>query len=116
MNKPIQVTHVITDLDTGGAEMMLYKLLGGMDRKLVESRVVSLTNEGPISRKILDLGIEVSSLGMKPGSFNPGGIFKLASSLKESQADLVQTWMYHSDLIGGLAAWIAGTEIGRAHV
>lgn len=109
MNKPIRVTHVITDLDTGGAEMMLYRLLSGMDRNQISSRVVSLTDEGPISRKILDLGIDVTSLGMKPGSLNPNGIFKLALDLKESRTDVVQTWMYHSDLVGGLAARLAGT-------
>ncbi len=108
MTEPIRVVHVITDLDTGGAEMMLYRLLTGLDRNIIESRVVSLTDQGPISKKIRYIGIDVTSLGMKPGSLNPTGIFRLASSLRESKTDLVQTWMYHSDLIGGLAAWAAG--------
>ena len=28
VSQPIHVTHIITDLDTGGAEMMLDRLLG----------------------------------------------------------------------------------------
>lgn len=88
--------------------MMLYKLLSGLDRNHISSRVVSLTDVGSIGQKILDLGIEVTSLGMKPGSLNPDGIFKLAANLRSSNTELVQTWMYHADLLGGAAGLLAG--------
>jgi glycosyltransferase involved in cell wall biosynthesis len=108
MTEPIRVTHVITDLDTGGAEMMLFKLLSRIDSSRISSRVISLTDEGPIGLKIRNLGIPVTSLGMKPGSVDPTAIFKLAANLRRPKTDVVQTWMYHSDLIGGLAALLAG--------
>jgi glycosyltransferase involved in cell wall biosynthesis len=110
MNRPIRITHVITDLDTGGAEMMLYRLLSRLDKNKVLSNVVSLTDEGPIGPLISRLGIEVRSLGMNAGNINPHGIIKLASLLKDNQTDLVQTWMYHSDFIGSLSALAAGIK------
>ena len=46
----MKVMHIITDLDTGGAEMMLYKLLTSLRDKSLTSSVVSLMGRGPISK------------------------------------------------------------------
>ncbi len=47
-----KIAHIITGLNIGGAETMLYKLLSGMDHKAFEPRVVSLTDIGPVGDKI----------------------------------------------------------------
>ena len=56
---------------------------------------------------IRKLGIPVEGLGMIPGRPNPLAILKLASRLRSINPDLVQTWMYHADLLGGVAAKMA---------
>ena len=49
----MRVVHIITDLDTGGAEMMLYKLLSEQcANREIESFVVSLMGHGPITERI----------------------------------------------------------------
>ena len=48
------------------------------------------------------------SLGMRPGRPNPVAVLRLAKWLREDRPDVIQTWMYHADLIGGLAAKLAG--------
>lgn len=98
------ITHIITGLNTGGAETMLYKLLSNIDRTKFELKVLSLTDIGSIGKKIEKLGISVKALGMKRGVPNPRYVFGLVAILKKEKPDLVQTWMYHADLIGGLAA------------
>ena len=98
------ITHIITGLNTGGAETMLYKLLSNIDRTKFEPMVLSLTDIGSIGKKIEKLGISVKALGMKRGVPDPRFVFRLAAILKKEKPDLVQTWMYHADLIGGLAA------------
>jgi glycosyltransferase involved in cell wall biosynthesis len=103
-----KMAHLITDLSTGGADMMLYKLVSSMDRDKFEMQVVSLTDIGPIGKKIEDLGIPVRALGMKRGTPDPRMLFKLTRWLKKDRPDIIQTWMYHSDLMGGLAARLAG--------
>jgi hypothetical protein len=35
----------------------------------------------------------------------------LVKLIRKINPDIIQTWMYHSDFIGGLAAKIAGTKI-----
>jgi len=104
----MRIVHIITGLSTGGAEMMLYKLLSGMNSDEFESEVISLTDAGPIADKIRMLGIPVHALGMKRGNPYPIALIKLTLLLREKKPDLVQTWMYHSDLIGGTAAKLAG--------
>lgn len=105
---PLRILHLINDLDVGGAEMMLYKLLAHTDRSRFQSEVVSLIPIGAIGEKILDLGVPVRSLDMHRGLPNPHAVLRLARWLRARPPDLIQTWMYHADLIGGIAAKLAG--------
>ena len=104
----LRITHIITGLSTGGAEMMLYKLVSRMDRNEFEIHLVSLMDMGLIGEKIQDSGVPVTVLGMKRGRPDPRMMIKLARWLRQDRPDIIQTWMYHADLIGGLAAKIAG--------
>jgi glycosyltransferase involved in cell wall biosynthesis len=107
MIEPLRITHIITGLSTGGAEMMLYKLLAHLDRERYSCDVISLTSGGSVEQKIRNLGLPVKILGMRPGFPDPLAIFRLAGWLRHAPPDLVQTWMYHADLVGGLAARLA---------
>ena len=108
-HKPLSVLHVITGMFGGGAEMMLYRLLSRLDRTRFTPQVVSLLDHGPISRKIQAMGIPVRSLGMKRGIPNSAAVLRLARWLRQDPPDVIQTWMYHADLVGGLAARLAGS-------
>ena len=104
----MKVTHVITDLHTGGAETMLYRLLRYSDTAEFEHRVISMVDIGAIGEKIRALGVPVRSLGMRRGLPDPMGVLRLARWLREDPPDVMQTWMYQADLVGGLAAKLAG--------
>ncbi len=106
----IHLVHIITGLHTGGAEMMLYKLLNEINREKFDCHVISLTSEGVIGPKISELGIPVVAMGMRNGLPDPIGFFKLLRTLKKLKPDIVQTWLYHADLLGGLAAKFAGVQ------
>lgn len=105
----IKIVHIITELSlTSGAGTMLYKLLSTMDTTRFDCEVISLTEIGPVGRKIETLAIPVRALGMDRRYPNPLAIFRLTLWLIRSAPGLVQTWMYHADLFGGVAAKIAG--------
>lgn len=104
----MKVTFIITSLSTGGAEMMLHKLLQNMDCSRFESVVISLISKGEIGPRIEALGIPVYTMGMNPRLPNPLVLWRLARLLRQLRPDVVHTWMYHADLIGGLAARLAG--------
>ncbi len=105
----IKVVHVITGLDVGGAEMMLYQLLAHMDRYAFPSEVISLSDIGLVGEKIQALGVPVRALGMgRSGLPDLRLVLHLAQWLREMRPQVIQTWMYHADLIGTLAARLAG--------
>src|SRR5438046_104403 len=106
--RPIAILCLITSLEMGGAQMMLYKLLARMDRTRFAPEVISLIDVGPMGEKIESLGIRVRSLGMRPGIPNPVALLRLIYWLRQAPPDVIQTWMYHADLLGGFAAKLAG--------
>nr|WP_276661549.1 glycosyltransferase [Thauera aminoaromatica] len=99
---------IITGLSIGGAETMLLKLLQTLDRDRFAPEVISLTNLGEVGPRIEALGIPVHALGMDRGKLNLKGFWTLIGHLRRSRPDVVHTWMYHADLLGGLAARMAG--------
>ncbi|NPV75031.1 MAG: glycosyltransferase [Anaerolineae bacterium] len=104
----MRVAHVITDLDTGGAELVLARLLVEMDQRRFKHEVISLTTAGQVADQLTKLGIPVSTLGMRVGFPNPMSVLRLARILRTFHPDVVQTWMYHADLVGSIAARLAG--------
>ncbi len=105
----MKILHIITGLKTGGAESTLLRIVTAMHPRH-ESIVISLMDGGEIGAKIEQAGIRVLTLGMKPGVPDASSFRKLVNWVKEIQPDLVQTWMYHADLIGGLASRRAGIK------
>ncbi len=103
----MKIVVVITGLSTGGAEMMLSKVLERLNKRFLP-HVISLTSLGEIGPRIKALGIPVEALGMRPGLPSPIAFFRLVRRLKTLKPDVVHTWMYHADLVGGLAARLAG--------
>lgn len=104
----MKIVHVITSTHTGGAEMMLLKLLSTLDREIYDPLVISLVSIGPIGEQIRSLGITVHCFGMRRGIPDIRVVWWLARLLRRERPGLIQTWMYHADLIGGLAAGLAG--------
>src|SRR5439155_21093241 len=101
-----KVVHLITSLDSGGAEMMLVKLLGGIDRARFDACVVSMTNGGSLVRAIESLGIPVHTLGLRRGVPSLRGFARLLRLLRRERPHILQTWLYHADLMGLAASRI----------
>jgi len=104
----IRVMHLITGLHVGGAETMLASLLAGMDRERFQNVVYCMTELGPVADTVRKLGIEVHSLGMKRGTPDPRALIGLARGIRRWQPMVIQTWMYHADLLGGIAGKLFG--------
>ena len=97
---PLRVAHLITDLNVGGAEIMLARLVGALDPTRVESVVISLASAGPIARRIADAGIRVVELDMKAGTASVPAFYRAVRALGAIRPDVVHTWLYHADLVG----------------
>lgn len=106
-----KIAHVIIGLNVGGAELMLQRLvLNSSKKEYFEHCVISLTDFGVIGRELQKQGIKVYSLGITSISSLPSALLKLRKILNKFEPDVVQTWMYHSDLLGGLVAKSLGIK------
>jgi glycosyltransferase involved in cell wall biosynthesis len=91
----------------GGAERMLVKLVTALSPRF-EPLVISLTERGDLANQLQSAGVEVKALGLKGASSFPGAFARLTGTLRWFKPHAINTWLYHSDLIGGLAARAAG--------
>ena len=105
------IVHVITGLDVGGAELMLKRLVESHSENANYRHVIiSLTGVGKVGQQLQASGIEVRALGMRSAIDIPRVFFRLVRLIRTSRSDVVQTWMYHADLLGGLAARVAANR------
>jgi glycosyltransferase involved in cell wall biosynthesis len=103
----ITIAHLITELNTGGAERMLEKLVSRMDRNRFRSIVVSMTDIGPIGENIIAEKVPVFNLGMISGRANLIGTARYFRFLRRAAVDIIQSWLYHADLLGLLIGKLA---------
>lgn len=106
-----KIVHVIIGLNVGGAELMLKRLvLHSQQGGQFQHEVISLTELGLIGADLQAQGIPVHVLGMNSAFSLVQTYFKLRQLLKKLAPDVVQTWMYHADFLGGLAAKSLGIQ------
>jgi len=107
----MKILHIIIGLNVGGAEIMLKRLVqASLGSKGLANEVVSLTQLGVIGIQLESMGVRVTVLNIKSIFSAPYAFFKLVKIIKNSKPSIVQTWMYHADLLGGLASFFAGNR------
>ena len=99
--------HIITSLSVGGAETMLLRLIKHKPDLAKSTIVISLTDNGEIGRILESLGASVICLGMHNWSSIFKALFKLKKIIQNEKPDIIHTWMYHANILGGIAAFIA---------
>src|SRR5690606_18211976 len=91
-----KITHLITGLDNGGSESMLYKVLKYGDQEKFKFKVISLDTKGFYGDKIEALGIEVVALELKNIKRLPISMQKLIKDIRTLQ--VLQTSASHRPL------------------
>ena len=107
----MKILHIIVGLGVGGAELMLKRLAESHRHSTIyEHKIISLTTVGKVGLELRKLGVDVRSLEMGSVLDVPRVLWKLSRIIKLETPGIVQTWMYHADLLGGLAARFAGNR------
>ncbi|HEV2972634.1 MAG TPA: glycosyltransferase [Pirellulales bacterium] len=113
---PLRIAFCITELNVGGAERCLVELAIGLKQLGHETSVCCL---GPrpvdgAARLLWRLGdaqVPVSFLGARGPLSAPRVLQQLRRQFRAERPDIVQTFLWHANVLGPLAAWSAG--IGR---
>jgi glycosyltransferase involved in cell wall biosynthesis len=98
-----RILQVINNLETGGAETMLLRLMECLDRDRFDPVIVTMIEPGSLAPRFRELGIEIHALGAKPGRISPGVLMRLRRMVLGLEPDLIQSWLYHSNLAVFLA-------------
>lgn len=106
----MRIVHIIVSLNVGGAERALQRLLSVFPEKS-DILVVSLTDLGKIGAEVRRSGFRVEAMGMDKVMSFPTGFVRLVLLLRNFRPDVVQTWMNHANLVGGMAAKIVRTHV-----
>src|SRR5438034_3736208 len=105
---PRSIVHVVPGLDTGGAEMMRFKLLGKTDRDRWQPALVSLRDRGTLGDRIEGLDIRVATVGMRRSVPGVRDVWRLRCTLAGLTPSLIHGWMYHGNLaalVGRALLW-----------
>ncbi len=108
------VLHIITGLDGGGAEHMLMRVvLASATQDAPRQIVISLLDEGIHGVSLQAAGIDLHCLNMRRGLLSLVRLPRLIALIRRCRPDAIMTWLYHADLIGTLAAILAGMGTRR---
>jgi len=108
----LKICHIITGLNVGGAELFLKRLIeSSLNRDDISHSVISLTDLGVIGPDLVQKGVSVNVVGLNKSvvRFIPS-FFRLRRLIKKSDPDVISTWLYHADLLGGFAAHSVGKK------
>ena len=105
-----KILHIITSLDDGGAEGVLFRLASFKESKY-RHFVVSLTGGEKYTNLLKENNVPVKLLNINGFISLIISIPKLWLYMIKLKPNLIQTWMYHSDVIGGIIAFLCGYRV-----
>jgi glycosyltransferase involved in cell wall biosynthesis len=110
---PRRLALVITELEPGGAERMLVELATRLDRARFEPWVYSLAARPAPHRRSLVARLEEAHvpthfLGVRAASQYFSAVRSLAAEFREQRIELVQSFLFHANVVAARAALAAG--------
>ena len=104
----IKILHIISGLNDGGAESLLFNFLSNSKTNI--HYVISLKGFGKYGKLIEKKGIKTYYLNFSINFSSISNFIYLIKIISNIKPDIVQTWLYHADLLGGCAAYLANSK------
>ncbi|MAT10467.1 MAG: hypothetical protein CMM02_05590 [Rhodopirellula sp.] len=97
----IRILHIITTLEHGGAEKNLISISSNLDKNEFNQSIISLTTSSKKYSDIAELN-NVQLINLNINNFITAlvGIYKICKFLNQYKPHIVQTWLYHADILG----------------
>ena len=109
--RPVPIAFCITDLDRGGAERALSQLVLGLDRQAWLPRVYCLGPRGHFTDVLEAAGVTVECFGGRGLLSFPRVLVRLSRALRRFRPAVLQTFLFHANLVGRIAGRLAGVPI-----
>jgi glycosyltransferase involved in cell wall biosynthesis len=112
MARRIRVAHVITGLVLGGGGQVMWTIARNFDKSRFDADVYCIIGGGELVEDIEALGMPVRIIPAHVASsvlkYQPMQVLELARCLRRGNYDVVHTHLFQADVIGGIAARLAG--------
>lgn len=105
----MKVLHIINGLGDGGAEATLFKLC--KNTPTINHFVIALSYGDKYFSLLADLGIPVLRVNLRRRRDFFDSFRQIIRFILISQPDLIQSWLYHSDIVGGVIGKILGIKV-----
>jgi len=102
----IRIAYLIVDLEIGGTERVLERLVTRLDRGAFTPLVISLTSTGPIGPRIARTGTPVLALESR-GAFDGRAGRWLVATLRRFRPDILHAFLFHANLVSRWAALLS---------
>ena len=103
------ILHLINGLGMGGAEKNLIRIVEKTSSKY-NHVIITLTNQDFYSKRLKEKGIKVIKKDLKNIFFMVFRIFLISYEIFKIKPDIIHTWLYASDLIGGIIGKLLGVK------
>ena len=104
----IKILHIISGLNDGGAESLLFNFLCNSENNI--NFVISLKGKGKYGEMIEEKGIKIFYFNFAFDLSLISNFICLTKIIRLIKPDIVQTWLYNADLLGGCAAYLANSK------
>ena len=113
MGQNIRILQLVNGFAVGGAELKLLELCHHIQERhgsRLHQVICSVGLSGPLRQRFETLGLR-TEVFKKRHAFDFSQVMGVARLMREEKIDLVQTTLFYADIIGALAARIAGVPI-----
>lgn len=86
---------------------MLQRLILTLDPNRFENEVICLGRDATLAFEIKQAGVTVHEIGMSNAFPSPASLWRLYHLFRTTSPDILQSWLYHSDLLGLLLGRLA---------
>jgi glycosyltransferase involved in cell wall biosynthesis len=100
----MRVTHLIADLDLGGAESSLCGLVEATREYELRHTIVSMLSGGALRDRLQRAGATVIELRGERGIRGALLFRSVNRAIRDSHPDILQCWMYHSNIAASVLA------------
>lgn len=107
---PRPIAFCITELDPGGAERAMARLVRSLHRERWSPHVFCLGPDTPLAGEIRSANVPVTCLDVRR-RFDVGVVWRLKRQLRNFRPALIQSFLFHANIVSRLAAPLAGVPI-----
>jgi glycosyltransferase involved in cell wall biosynthesis len=105
----IRILHLITSFGMGGAEGNLARLVSRMDSTRFSNHIVVMGRLPEFPTEFAAKTVPFQCLEMRSGVPSLRAMYRLSATIRAVRPHVLQTWMYHADLMGLLIGRLTKT-------